>query len=444
MVKLNQSKILILITLALAITIIFAIHPLFNVSIAQQPIVKDPNLKVEVFAHELKSPTSMAFLDSNHILVLEKETGAVRLILNGQLQNQPVLKVSVNSEVERGLLGIATDTATMTTQTYPQSSVDNSTTTTITKKMYVFLYYTEESNNGQLRNRVYRYQWNGANLINPVLILDLPALPGPNHDGGKLVIGPRDHYLYTVIGDLNHRGQLQNIKGGSAPDNTSVIIRVNPIDGSPAKDNPFISSNSDSPTAISSTTRYYFAYGIRNGFGLAFDPTTGNLWDTENGEDVYDEINVIKPGFNSGWIKVMGPIARSGISGEDKLVNLPGSKYIDPVFSWKNVVAVTMNSSKLGGKYKDNVFVGDYNNGNLYFFKLNNTRTGFNFNSNQEPGGLSDLVADNDQEVSEVTFGTGFGAITDVKTGPDGYLYIISITDGNIYRILPATITVTQ
>ena len=65
------------------------------------------------------------------------------------------------------------------------------------------------------------------------------------------------------------------------------------------------------------------------------------------------------------------------------------------------------------------------------------------FFNNWPDGGLSDLVADNDQ-VSEVTFGTGFGAITDVKTGPDGYMYIISITDGNIYRILPATTTVTQ
>ncbi|MFL6323685.1 MAG: hypothetical protein ACJ72C_02835, partial [Nitrososphaeraceae archaeon] len=99
-------------------------------------------------------------------------------------------------------------------------------------------------------------------------------------------------------------------------------------------------------------------------------------------------------------------------------------------------------------KYKDNVFVGDYNNGNLYFFELNNTRTGFNFHSNSNQqlggGGLSDLVADNDRETSEVTFGTGFGAITDLKTGPDGYLYIVSIADGNIYRILPATTNVTQ
>jgi aldose sugar dehydrogenase len=431
MAKLNQIKVITIITLAFAITTIFAIHSFFNISLAQRPMVKDPNLKVEVFAQGLNSPTSMAFLDGNHILVLEKETGAVRLILNGQLQNRPVLKVSVNSEVERGLLGIAT--MDIIAHTYAPSPIDNSTTIT---KRYVFLYYTEESNNGQaLRNRVYKYQWNGENLVNPVLILDLPAIPGPNHDGGKLMMGPQDHYLYAVIGDLNHRGQLQNIKDGPAPDNTSVILRVNPLDGSPAKNNPFV-NNSKSPII----GRYY-AYGIRNSFGLAFDPVSHRLWDTENGPDVYDEINVVKPGFNSGWIKVMGPIAQSGI-GEDQLVNLPGSKYGDPVFSWKNPVAVTgiefLNSSKLGEQYKDNVFVGDYNNGNLYFFALNNTRTGFNFNNNQQQTGpLTDQVADNDDEVFKVTFGTGFGSITDIKTGPDGYLYIVSIADGNIYRILP-------
>jgi glucose/arabinose dehydrogenase len=92
---------------------------------------------------------------------------------------------------------------------------------------FAFLYYSE-SKNGDLRNRVYRYEWNGQNqnLTNPALILDLPALPGPNHNGGKLVIGP-DHYIYAVIGDLNHRGKLQNIKDGPDPDDTSVIFRMN-------------------------------------------------------------------------------------------------------------------------------------------------------------------------------------------------------------------------
>jgi aldose sugar dehydrogenase len=114
-----------------------------------------------------------------------------------------------------------------------------------------------------------------------------------------LVIGP-DNYLYAVIGDLNHRGKLQNIIDGSDPDDTSVIFRVRPDDGSAAMDNPFIND----PNV---EMHKYYAYGIRNSFRIAFDPMTGNLWQTENGPGAYDEI--IKPGFNSGWIKLMGPLS---------------------------------------------------------------------------------------------------------------------------------------
>ena len=147
----------------------------------------------------------MAFIDNNNILVLEKEKGTVRLISNGILQETAVLEVDVNSISERGLLGIA-----------------------IMNNDNVFLYYTESPQNGdQLRNRVYKYQWNDEErlLVNPTLILDLPAFPGPNHDGGKLIIGS-DNYLYAVIGDLNHMGKLQNVINGPDPDDTGVIFRV--------------------------------------------------------------------------------------------------------------------------------------------------------------------------------------------------------------------------
>ena len=192
--------------------------------IAQEPTLNDPNLQVETIVEGLSLPTSMAFIDNNNILVLEKEKGTVRLVSNGILQEEPVLEVNVDSRSERGLLGV--------------TLMDNDT---------VFLYYTETSQNGdQLRNRVYKYQWNDEErlLVNPTLILDLPAIPGPNHDGGKLIIGP-DNYLYAVIGDLNHMGKLQNIVNGPDPDDTGVIFRINPEDGSPAPDNPFINNNND-------------------------------------------------------------------------------------------------------------------------------------------------------------------------------------------------------
>lgn len=407
-------------SLAIIIPVIYLIHNSSTASAAPS-ITKDPKLKVEILANGLSSPTSMAFIDTSNILVSEKD-GQVRLVSNGVLEDKPVLQVSVDTESERGLLGIA---------------IMNSTKTNLANNSkFVYLYYTE-SKGGDLRNRVYRYEWNGQNqnLVNPTLILDLPALPGPNHDGGKLVIGP-DHYLYAVIGDLNHRGKLQNTNDGHDPDDTSVILRVNPNDGSAVKDNPFIK---DANIAM----HKYYAYGIRNSFGITFDPITGNLWQTENGPDVYDEINVVKPGFNSGWTQVMGPLSRNTGFMIGQLVNFPHSHYMDPVFSWKNPVAVTdiefMKSSVLGEKYKNNIFVGDYNNGNLYYFEVNSTRTGINLDINQEKIGLSSLVVDNANQQSAVTFGTGFGGISDIKIGPtDGFLYVLSINDGIIYKVVPS------
>ena len=385
----------------------------------KQPIINDPNLQAEIFVEGLSFPTSMSFIDNNNILVLEKEEGTVRLISNGILQEQPVLKVDVISNNERGLLGIAI--------------MNNDT---------VFLYYTESSSssstedNEPLGNRVYKYQWNEEEkiLVNPKLILDLPAIPGPNHNGGKLAIGP-DNYLYVVIGDLNHEGKLQNIVDGPQPDDTGVIFRVNPENGSPAPDNPFANNENN---------RYY-AYGIRNGFGIDFDPITGKLWDTENGPQYGDEINLVEPGFNSGWKQVMGPISKSSVI-EDELVNFPGAKYADPVFSWAPSTGITdiefLNSSKLGEKYANNIFVGEVNaktDGYLYYFEVNEDRTGIKFDSNSQIE-LTDLIADNEEEMSAIAVGTAFRGITDIETGPDGFLYLLTVDresdgEGKIYRI---------
>ena len=235
-------------------------------------------------------------------------------------------------------------------------------------------------------------------------------------------------------------GKLQNIVDGPEPDDTGVIFRVNPDDGSPAPGNPFINNNDD----ISSLNKYY-AYGIRNSFGITFDPVTDILWDTENGPSEYDEVNVVKPGFNNGWIQVMGPISKSGIT-LDKLVNFPNSKYADPVFSWFPSLGITdiefLNSTKLGDKYTNNIFVGDIGDlteGNLYYFEVNKDRTGIKFDSKYQAG-LSDLIADNEEELSATVLGTAFGGITDIETGPDGFLYILTLDraadgEGKIYRL---------
>jgi glucose/arabinose dehydrogenase len=382
------------------------------IPLARAQTLTDPDLRVTEVVGGLSQPTAMAFIAPGDILVLQKADGRVRRVTNGVLQPGEVLDVAVHSSSERGLLGIAVHPGFPTTP-------------------FVYLYFTESSTGGDTSssaiipagNRVYRYSWNGSTLVNPQLILDLSATPGPNHDGGAMIFGP-DGKLYVVIGDLNRNGQLQNFSGGPAPDDTGVIFRLND-DGSPPGDNPFASQPD--------LARYY-AYGVRNSFGLAFDPITAALWDTENGPNVYDEINLVRPGFNSGWERIMGPVSRDP-QGTGDLVQFPDSQYGDPKFSWLNPVGPTgivfLNSSQLGPQYQNDLFVGDINNGRLYRFELNLARDGLAF---QDPA-LADLVADDEGELQEIIFGTNFGGITDLKVGPDGLLYVLSFTQGKIFAV---------
>ncbi|MDP9305558.1 MAG: PQQ-dependent sugar dehydrogenase [Thermoproteota archaeon] len=366
-----------------------------------QPSVKDPNLKVEAFVSGIASPTSMLFVDENNILVLEKD-GNVRLVSNGMLQSQPLVSLSVDNKNERGLLGI-------------EKIGEN-----------VFLYATVKD--GQLINRIYKYTLApGPELTNEQEFMDLPATPATNHQGGKLVAS-NDGYLYSVTGELQRNGKDQNIVNGPDPDFSGAILKTNANDGSPAPNNPFKSDNSNDPI------NWYQAYGLRNSFGLGIDPVTGTLWDTENGEKTFDEINLVSPGFNSGWKLTIGPISESGIS-QDDLVNFSDSNYKDPILSFRNSIGITdiefLNSDKLGTEYANNAFVGDISYGNLYRFELNEDRVDFKFN---DPG-LEDRVVDNNKELDSVIFGEGFSGITDIKTGPDGLLYVLSFEDGTIYRI---------
>ena len=382
------------------------------VSMAAAQTVTDPRLRVSEVVSGLSQPTAMAFIGPGDILVLQKSDGRVRRVINGVLQPGQVLDVSVDNSSERGLLGIALHPG------FPATP-------------FVYLYYTESDSGSDtsgspapVGNRVYRYTWNGSTLLSPVLISDLPATPGPNHNGGTMTFGP-DGKLYIVIGELNRNGQLQNISGGTAPDNTGVIFRIND-DGSTPSDNPFFSQGGN--------LAKYYAYGIRNSFGLVFDPLTGELWATENGPANYDEINLVQPGFNSGWNRIMGPVSRD-VEGTSDLVFFPGSHYADPKFSWLNTVGPTaivfMKSPLLGVDYQNDAFVGDINNGNLYHFKVNATRDRFDFTT----PGLTDLVADSNGELQEVILGTGFGGITDLKVGPDGLLYVLSFGQGKIFVI---------
>ena len=446
----------------------------FRIPADDQPaVINDPNLRMEDIATDLNHPTAIAFLgSSDDIIVTDKDNGTVRRIIGGVIQPEPLVDVAVannNDTNERGLLGMGV-------------AKQNETTT------YVFLYFTEsgggqdgDDSNGIVPagNRLYRYELvenanansTSAELINPKLLLDLPARPGPRYNGGPLLVtqNQNDTIVYLMIGDLDHRmSQAENYEDGPPPDGTGGILAVdaegnaitNPVllaqvngdeengDEENGDEENGDEENGDEENGDEENgdedigmLPYYFSYGLRNGFGMALDPVTGYLWDTENGPDSFDEINLVLPGFNSGWAAVQGPASapeNDGVDIEEDLEDFGGTGvYRDPEFAWQNTVGVTainfLNSTALGEQYANDMFVGDINNGRLYHFDLNPDRTGLLLE-----GVLEDRVADSAQELDSVLFGTGLRSISDIEVGPDGYLYLVLYGPGKIIRIAPA------
>jgi glucose/arabinose dehydrogenase len=373
-----------------------------------EPTIKDPNLKVETVATGLALPTTMAFIGPDDILVLEKGKGTVQRIVNGQMLAEPLLQVNVSSEVERGMLGIAT-------------SKDNQR-----GKTNVFLYYTEAQGGEPVASRLYRYELANDKLVNPLLLLDLPAVPGPRHNSGNILIGP-DNNLYVSVGDLDgHITLAQNVIGSSGVDGSSSILKITQ-DGQPV---------GQGILGDSGISKKYYAYGLRNSFGMDFDPVSGKLWDTENGASYGDEINIVEPGFNSGWLQIQG-MAPADFEFED-LINFQGKgNYSDPEFVWTDTVGPTaikfLGSDTLGHQYRNDIFVSDITQGNIYHFDLTGNRTNLILN-----GLLADKVSNNSTENQGIIFGEGFGGISDLEVGPyDGYLYVVSLGHGSIYRIVP-------
>jgi glucose/arabinose dehydrogenase len=181
----------------------------------------------------------------------------------------------------------------------------------------------------------------------------------------------------------------------------------------------------------------YYAYGIRNSFGIGFDALTGNLWQTENGRSTDDEINLVLPGFNSGWREVIGFSSMEDEFNDENLEDFGGKGiYRDPEFIWRDAIAPTsvlfLHTDNLGLKYKDNLFVGSVKNGTIFNFPLDDTRMHLIL-----MGPLSDGKADTNQETRSIIFGRNFGVITDLQIGPDGNLYVLSNYkhDGTIFKI---------
>jgi aldose sugar dehydrogenase len=479
--------------------------------------VLDPNLQVSVAVTGLSQPIGVIFLPaaSNTIdmLVIEKASGLVRRVINGVIQPTPALDLAVNSNSERGLLSIVLHPNFPTTPD-------------------VFVRWTESSTGGDsgvvtdvatLANRVDRFTWNGSTLTfaAPVIALrarqtDNTAVSGhpgtnnnnenANHNGGVMRFGP-DGKLYIFMGDNGRRGWLQNLPngpfitppmvddnfGGPAPDNshfTGVIVRLN-TDGSAPSDNPFFPVGAAMGGEVGANLQKIYSYGHRNGFGMAFDPVSGSLWETENGDDSFSELNRVVSGMNGGWIQIAGPLSRFAQFKEiettqfnsalqqvrfpptrlaytpalatARMFTLPGSIYVDPDFSWKYEIGPAgttfVTGNALGAEYNGTMWMGSArsfqqvgnNGGSLYRFKFTGDRMHVDVSADPR---LADRVADNlfsptkfeGTESETLLIGQGFGITPDIEQGPDGNLYVVSNTDNVIYKIsrVPSTTGTSQ
>jgi aldose sugar dehydrogenase len=453
---------------------------------AARPKMVDPDLKVRTVIRTLVTPISLAFLGTNDFLILEKNTGQIKRVINDQLEGI-ALDLAVNFFSERGLLGIAL---------HPDFPGNPG----------IYLYWTESTTGADsgvpedtplLGNRVDRFIWNGSTLTFDRNLIHLRAIqqdagqpPRGNHDGGVIRFGP-DGKLYIFIGDAGRRGQLQNLAcgptldcpgstvpddqfGGPAPDDahlTGVVLRLNE-DGTAPGDNPFYAAGGSIGGEVGANLQKIFSFGHRNSFGMAFDPFAGNLWLHENGDDSFSELNTIMPGMNGGWIQFMGPASRIGefraietsaeflglqqlrwpatniastpADGLARLFVLPGSQYSDPVFSWKYEVSpggiAFINGSSLGASLNGDLIIGNarasLKGGHLFKFDLSANRQSVAVSDSR----LNDLVADNlgkfdITESESLLFGTNFGVTPDIQYGPDGNLYVVSITNSCVYQI---------
>ena len=247
--------------------------------------INDTDFRIEEYALIFSQPTTMAFLGDDKQIVLEKNSGQVWVIQNGFTYSPPILDFNVNSYWESGLLGVTVNG----------------------NDVYFYLTEADEADGGErIGNNIYRFHWDGENLPNKELVNSL-EMYSPGHNAGVMATG-LDGQVYAMTGDQG-AGQdntiipelkgpvtlLQNNNEGEF-DDTGVIIRVG------------LDKDVITPKYAENPLDHYYAIGIRNGFGLAVDPVTGNLWDTENGEIFFDEINLVSENFNSGWAVTMGPV----------------------------------------------------------------------------------------------------------------------------------------
>jgi glucose/arabinose dehydrogenase len=273
-------------------------------------------------AGPLDYPAGFTFAPDGRIFYGERYTGEIR-IKNFTTGSNTVFGTitDVSGEGEQGLLGLAIH------PDYPDVPV-------------VYAYATRLVR-GQPRNQIISMKDSGGIATDPRIIFTSNMVANTNHQGGRILFGA-DGYLYAIIGDAQSKANAQKPKV-----HAGKLLRMTDH-GKVPPDNPVAGS-------------FAFARGFRNSFGFAFDPFTGLLWETENGPECNDEINIVESGQNLGW----GPRAHCTDPPDPASTNLDGPDPVMPLASYTPTVA------PVGIAFCDGCSLGAAEEGRAFYSRLN-------------------------------------------------------------------------
>jgi glucose/arabinose dehydrogenase len=259
-----------------------SVQPTPATSTSPPSVIREPAVAPRVYVDGLALPVALHFAPDGRLFFGEVNKGQVRVVAGGVLQARPFATLQVAQGREHGLLGLTLA---------PRFD----------EQRHVYVYYTVPKSNGKPDfNRVVRFTDRNGEGTDPQIILDkIPADVKGSHNGGRMLFGP-DGKLYVATG----------IRG----DETTGSQKVNGLEGKILRLNPDGSVPDDNPVPGSPV----YALGLRNPYGIAFQPETGRLYALDNGPKGYDELNLIRPGANYGWPAVMG------VSGD--------TRYVDPLW----------------------------------------------------------------------------------------------------------------
>ena len=321
----------------------------------------------------LNQPVAFTFGPGRKVWYVEKTTGEVRVHdLDTGADRRFVRVGRVTGEGERGTLGIAL---------HPD----------FPGKPFVYVYATR-SLHGGVRNQILRYRDDHGRGTGRRVLLSTVASNSGSHNGGRIAFGP-DGMLYAIVGEATDPANAQDL----SDEDRGKILRIAPNGDIPG-DNPFDDA--------------VWAFGIRNSFGFAFDPETGALWETENGPECNDEVNLIAAGDNYGW----GPNETcTGTSPAN--TNQDGPNPVLPKMFYGNTIGITgiafCDGCGLGHRSEGAAFTGAVTNGDV-------TRVLFN--------GARDAIAGH-----SVVYDHG-GSTLSFEVGPGGRIYFSDF--GGIYRLV--------